>query len=353
MADEKKRLILKLFLSILLSASLSSASWADIFINSPEAVTDNLQIPWDIFFLPEGDILLTERPGKLKKISSDGNMISEAEVEGVYHTGEGGLHGGAPHPEFRENSLIYLYYTYSESGEILNRVSRYRYNEGALENEETIIDRIPGARIHNGGRIAFGPDGYLYIATGDAAIPELSQDRASLAGKILRITENGDIPSENPFGNEVYSYGHRNPQGLLWDSSGRLWSTEHGPRARDELNLIRPGKNYGWPRITGDEAADDMMTPEVSSGTDYTWAPAGCVYFKGRVFFAGLKGSAIYEYNVGTGELKTHFKGEYGRLRAVNVNNNYLYFTTSNRDGRGRVRPGDDKLFRVLMNNDP
>ncbi|MEK7085097.1 MAG: PQQ-dependent sugar dehydrogenase, partial [Patescibacteria group bacterium] len=202
---------------------------------------ENLEIPWDIAFLPDGNMLVSERPGRLSLIYKNGkrNVIFEGSAQ---HTGEGGLLGMTLHPDFKNNHFIYLYLTVlreaappspdlpagARGGRNENRVERWRLENGKLTDKKLIIEKIPGAPYHDGGRIEFGPDGYLYIATGDATQGKLAQDKNSLAGKILRLKADGAIPPDNPFGNAVYSYGHRNPQGLAWDQEGRLWSTEHG-----------------------------------------------------------------------------------------------------------------------------
>ncbi len=173
----------------------------------------------------------------------------------------------AKHPEFEKNNYIYLYYTYkSDDQSLANKVVRYRMQDESLIEQKLIIDGIPGAENHNGGRIKFGPDKLLYIATGDAGNANLAQDKNSLAGKILRLTDEGEIPRDNPFLNAIYSYGHRNPQGIAWDEQGRLWETEHGASATDELNLIESGKNYGWPIIRGNENRYGMIAPIIQSG---------------------------------------------------------------------------------------
>jgi len=317
-----------------------------------EIFAEDLEIPWEISFLPGGDFLITERPGRLLII---GAVRKEIEIEDVTQKAEGGLLGMVLHPDFEENGQIYLYITNSVDGEISNRIERYRLVNGKLNQKRTILDGIPGAPYHDGGRMEFGPDGYLYVTTGDATHSELAQDLDSLAGKILRLKDDGNIPEDNPFENYVYSYGHRNPQGLAWDSNENLWSTEHGRSGRlsglDELNLIVKGGNYGWPIIQGDETRDGMISPKVHSGPDETWAPAGLAYFEGRLFFTGLRGETLYEARIdGTEviELKAHFRKEFGRLRAVVVGpDENLYISTSNRGGRGKVRDGDDKIIRI------
>ncbi len=315
-------------------------------------VAKNLEVPWALAFLPDGQILVTERPGRVRLIDQDGNLRSDpvSEIKAVKTIGESGLHGIAIHPNFQSNSFVYLYYTYGESdNQTLNRVSRFTYTKESFTDEKVIVDNIPGARFHDGGRIKFGPDGHLYITTGDALEPSQSQDINSLAGKILRVTEDGNSLSDNPFGNLVYSYGHRNPQGITWDSQNRLWETEHGQSATDELNLIEPGKNYGWPTIRGDETQEGLAIPIKHSGSD-TWAPAGAAYLEGSIYFAGLRGQTLYEakINNGTVTLVEHLKNQLGRLREVVVGpDNMLYVTTSNRDGRGIPAGDDDQIIRV------
>ena len=320
-----------------------------------EVVVENLTIPWDMVFLPNGDLMIVERGGTVIVFDVASSTSKEIKVDGVLHQGEGGLLGMVLHPEFENNSYVYLYKTSTNAGKSINSVIRYTYSEGQLLNEVLILDNIPGALFHNGGRLAFGPDGYLYVATGDAQDPALSQDKLSLAGKILRITEDGGIPSDNPFGNEVYTYGHRNPQGLTWDPEGALWSTEHGRSGvrtgLDELNLIIKGENYGWPESQGDIVVPSTVGPVIHSGADISWAPGGATYTSGSIFFGGLKGETLYEAvlsGIGVSKLNNHFVGEYGRIRSTIIGpDGMLYFMTSNRDGRGTVQEGDDKILRV------
>ena len=313
-------------------------------IEEPEIVADNLEIPWEVVFLPDGEMLVTERPGRVLLIGED---REEYVIDEVDHIGEGGLLGMEKHPDFEENGYLYIYMTTDDD----NRVDRYLFEDGQFTRDETIIDNIPVARFHNGGRIKFGPDGHLYITTGDAQDTALSQERDSLAGKILRITDEGEIPEDNPFDTEIYSYGHRNPQGITWDNEGRLWSTEHGPTARDELNLIESGKNYGWPIIRGGEEGEGMETPVLQSGEDYTWAPTGVIFWDGSIFFTGLRGSAIYEARLDGEEVDdflVHFKEDFGRMRAIRQGpDGIFYLLTNNTDGRGTPREGDDKIIKI------
>lgn len=323
-------------------------------------VAKNLTIPWDIAFLPDGSMLVTERPGQLVHIE-EGTTI---DVDGVRHTGEGGLLGIALHPNFPENRYVYLYQTTEAADGLTNRVVRYTYADNTLSQDTVIIDGIAGALYHDGGRIAFGPDGYLWITAGDATVEANAQDPQTRAGSIMRVNPDGSIPDGNPFGNAVYSYGHRNPQGLAWDDEGRLWSTEHGRSGAlsgmDEINLIKKGANYGWPDIEGDETTKGMVTPKAHSGPDVTWAPASAVYLPARnaqarrdgsIYFGGLRGAAVYEAVLdGTQvtEVRRHLHNAYGRIRSiVKGPNGDLYLTTSNRDGRGEPVASDDRIIRV------
>lgn len=314
-------------------------------------VADNLTVPWEIAFLPNGDALVTERSGTVKRIEGNDKQYP---IEGVEHKGEGGLLGLAVHPDFKENKWLYLYLTTRKEKGLINRVERYTYEDDRLSGKVTVVESIPGALIHDGGRIAFGPDGKLYITTGDAGSPDRAQETSSLAGKILRINDDGSIPEDNPFGNAVYSYGHRNPQGLAWDDKGQLWATEHGSTAQDELNLIKAGANYGWPLITGEQTHDGMESPVAHSGEKETWAPAGMAFYEGSLFFAGLRGQSLYEAKIHSNNdvvLREHFHNEFGRLRAVTFgSDNNLYVSTSNTDGRGSTNSNDDKIIKIHAN---
>jgi glucose/arabinose dehydrogenase len=316
-------------------------------------VAEKLSVPWEIAFLPGGDMLVTERPGRLRRIGRTTALIP---VEGGIEVGESGLLGLALHPSFAENRLVYLYMTARRDGALVNRIVRYRFEDDGLHEPFVIIDGIPGAQYHDGGRIAFGPDGKLYATTGDASRADLAQDRDSLAGKVLRLNDDGSVPEDNPFGTAVWSYGHRNPQGIDWDDRGRLWQTEHGRSGAasgyDELNLIEAGKNYGWPTIQGDGSRAGMERPVRHSGAWETWAPADAAYLDGSIWFSGLRGVSLYQAKLGpdgsVADLKAHFRGDFGRLRAVVAGpDGMLYVSTSNTDGRGDPAPNDDRILRI------
>ena len=321
-------------------------------------VAQGLEVPWAIAFLSDARILVTERPGRVRIVNVTGDVDPNPAVTINVDSrtdGEGGLLGIVLHPDFSNNHFVYLYYTYQSSGnKTLNRVVRMKCENNKLSGEEVLIDKIPGAIYHNGGRIKFGPDGFLYITTGDSRDSSLAQDKNSLAGKILRSTDEGKPAPGNPFGNLIYSYGHRNPQGIAWDANGKLWETEHGrsnPTGFDEVNLIEGGKNYGWEIIQGDETRSGMETPKINSGANGTWAPSGVAIVGNSLFFSGLKGETLYEAKINGGnisDLKKHFEKEFGRIREVILGpDGMLYVTTSNRDGRGSPKDRDDKIIRV------
>ena len=316
-----------------------------------EVLVTNLDIPWSLDFLPDGRGIVTQRAGSIKMLNKDGKLSNVIfSISEVKHIGEGGLLGIAVHPRFDENNFIFVYYTYSSSGDnTLNRVVRYKFKNETFSDKKIIIDEIPGGTNHNGGRLKFGPDGYLYVTTGDAGQPSLAQNKNSLAGKILRVDQDGKAAPENPFRNLIYSYGHRNPQGLAWNSQGMLYSTEHGPLAHDELNRAIPGGNYGWPTIQGSQKYNDMITP-IKESSFGTWAPSGTAFYNDRLFFAGLRGTALFEAKIQNEsiELQEHFKNEFGRIRDVVLGpDNYLYILTNNTDGRGRPSAADDKIIRI------
>ena len=331
-----------------------------------ETVADKLTIPWSIDWLPDGSIIFTERNGNLRIIQD--NILQEPLLSLGVGGVEGGLLGVTVDPNFESNGYIYLYYTYNEFLSTINKVVRYQLNDGEITEDKVLIDGIPGGPFHDGGRIQFGPDGKLYITTGEAGNPDLSQDINSLGGKILRINSDGTIPEDNPWEESpIYSIGHRNPQGIDWDDHGNLVATEHGPSgwrgsAHDEINLIIAGKNYGWPDIIGNETKEGLEIPILHTGDD-TWAPSGSEFYdgdkipewNGKYFVATLRGSHLHMIEFENNEVVSHeklFQDDFGRLRDVATGpEGFLYILTSNQDGRGNPNPNDDKILRIMPIN--
>lgn len=316
-----------------------------------EILVENLDTPWAIDFLPDGRMIFTERSGRVNIYDFDEKEKTTIAEIRVTEISESGLAGIAVDPVFEENNFIYLYYTYEENGKIHNRVSRFIFDDNSLIDEIVLLDKIPAARFHDGGRIKFGPDELLYITTGDATVPSTAQDINSVSGKILRMGKDASIPIDNPFGNYVFSYGHRNPQGIAWHPEKKiLYEAEHGPSKRDEVNIIEKGKNYGWP-TTCDEPSN--YENPIRCYTEFTLAPAGIAFYKNSLYVAGLRGKQIRKLILAD-DGKTVIKEEelfsnLGRIRDVVEHGGYLYIATSNRDGRGIPRPNDDKIIRIKI----
>ena len=316
-----------------------------------ETVATGLEVPWDIAFLPDGRALVTERPGRVRLLDAGGELRGEpvARID-VAAQGEGGLLGLALDPQFEDNRFVYLYLTAADG----MRLARYRFEDGRLSEDAVILGEIQAGPIHDSGRIAFGPDERLYIATGDAGRPQLAQDPDSRNGKFLRMTPEqyrGDGGEA-----EIFSLGHRNPQGLDWEpGSGRLVATEHGPTGDDEINAIREGRNYGWPRVTGTDHGD-FAAPLVVYRE--TIAPSGATFvtqpgsaWTGDLLVAALRGEQLRRVALeGDGDRgEALFEGRFGRLRTVvEAPDGSLYVLTSNRDGRGDPVAEDDRILRIV-----
>ena len=330
-------------------------------------VAENLEIPWEIAFAPDGRIFFTERVGNLRVIEN-GQLNPEPVIILDVGTVEGGLLGLALDPNFEQNHFLYLYYTYFEFPFTYNKVVRFTEKNNSLLDEFILVDKIPGAEIHDGGRLKFGPDEKLYITTGDAGNSNSAQDLNSLSGKILRINPDGTIPSDNPFADSmIFSYGHRNPQGLDWDPvTGKLVATEHGPSgergvAHDEVNVVEAGKNYGWPKIIGGEHDPEFVDPIIHTGED-TWAPSGATFYDSKnipewtnkYFVATLRGAHLRMLDLNLEEnqvisSEALFSNTYGRLRDASIGpDGNLYLLTSNRDGRGAPAENDDRILKII-----
>jgi glucose/arabinose dehydrogenase len=327
-----------------------------------EVVVNGLETPWSIVFAPDGRLFVTERPGRVRIIDTAARTSTLAlTLDDVFAQGEAGVLGLALDPAFAANRLVYIYYTARTSGGASNRVIRVREAGGRLAEQVVLLDNIPANTIHDGGRLRFGPDGLLYITTGDAASEQLAQDVASLAGKILRIDPDGTTPRGNPFSSPVYSYGHRNPQGIDWSpATGDLWGSEHGNIGNDEINVIDSAANYGWPRIEGAATLPGMRTPITFFNP--ALAPSGASFYRGQrfpqfvndLFVATLRGTLLLRFRLDAGarriiEQQRLLEGQFGRLRDVVTGpDGYLYFCTSNRDGRGSPASDDDRIARLV-----
>lgn len=311
-------------------------------------VATGIEVPWGLAFLPDKTALVTERDsGKVKRVAG-GRATEVGTVDGVDASSEGGLLGIAVDPQYPSRPYVYVYYSTGDD----NRIARLTYQGNKLSGQQVILDGIPMAAVHNGGRLRFGPDGFLYAGTGDGSDRPNSQDDNSLGGKILRITTDGKAAPGNPGGRLWYSKGHRNVQGLAFDGK-QLYAAEFGQDTWDELNTITAGANYGWPGAEGVSKLDGMVDPIAQWKTDDA-SPSGITAAQGHVFMAGLRGERLWAIPVAdgkrTGEPVAFFTNQYGRLRTVEAApDGSLWVTTSNTDGRGDVQDGDDRILRVTI----
>ena len=325
-----------------------------------QTLATGLQIPWSLAFAPDGRLFITERPGRVR-VYRDGQLLAEPALTltDVFTTGESGILGLALHPGFAANRHVYLTYTAIGPRGPVGRLMRYREVDNRLAEGVVLLDDVPAASIHNGSRVKFGPDGRLYVTFGDVAVPSEAQDVASLNGKILRLNEDGTSAPGNRFGSPVYSYGHRNPQGIDWHpTTGDLWETEHGQTGNDEVNVIDGGRNYGWPIIEGAATRPDMVAPVAFYNPAV--APSGAAFYTGaqipafrnQLFVATLRGMALLRLTVDGRRVVSEerlIENRYGRLRdVVSGPDGYLYLCTSNRDGRTTPVADDDRLLRIV-----
>jgi glucose/arabinose dehydrogenase len=320
-------------------------------------VTEDLKTPWGLAPLPGGGLLVSSRDdGTITRIDEKtGRKTQLGEVPGVSPAGEGGLLGIALSPDYASDHMVYAYFTSASD----NRIVRMLYDEKKPSGEQlgapdTIFKGIPKGVIHNGGRIAFGPDKMLYAGTGETGDRGLAQDRKSLGGKILRLTPEGDPAPGNPFPDSpVYTYGHRNVQGLAWDSKQRLFASEFGQDTWDELNAIKPGDNYGWPDAEGKSSDPKFHNPIAQWATDDA-SPSGIAYAEGSIWMAGLRGERLWRIPLkgteASADPQAFLEGKYGRLRTVvSAGGDRLWLTTSNTDGRGNPKDGDDRILEVQV----
>jgi len=352
-------------------ATSTSISLDDVGLQV-EVFASELDTPWEISWGPDGYLWFTERRGYVKRIDPETGAVTQVASIDTVEYGESGLMGLAFHPDFSSEPYIYLTYSYSHGRAIKNRLSRYRYSGGSLVDEKILIDNLPGNTYHDGSRIAFGPDGYLYMTTGDAGRKPLARNENSLAGKVLRLNDRGKPVPGNPFNDEIYSYGHRNPQGLdFHPETGMPYITEHGPRDNDEFGPVIRGGDYGWPEVhgfcDGDMPGEEQICrtntiEEPLAAWTPTIAPAGGVFYddnlipqwRGSFLFTTLKEEALVRLVLASSpsrsgkviEQEILLEGVYGRLRDVTVGpDGAVYIATSNRDGRGSPDREDDRIL--------
>lgn len=345
---------------------------ADVPEYRVETFASGLVIPWDMAFVSQNRVYVTERPGRVRLIGNGNLQPQPYATVDVLARGEGGLMGIALHPKYPNPRWVYLMYTSRKGGTPRNRISRFTDTGTGLTDEHPLVTGIPAGNIHNGGIIRFGPDGMLYAGTGETGQPELAQDRSSLGGKILRMTPEGRVPPDNPFsGSLVYAYGLRNVQGLAWNpKTGDLWATMHGPTgefglyAMDSVFIVPKGGNAGWPRALGVTGLKGVVQP-VLFYPGVANPPGRAIFYTGSLmpglsgnfFFTSLGGEHLERVVLSGPRMVSRIErwwqtgeqeGRYGRLRAIAQGpDGALYISTSNRDGRGVVRPGDDKILRV------
>ncbi len=385
-----RNLFIKVFLSLLILPNIACADSTAYDLPLPkdspkfkvETVAENLEVPWSIAFAPDGRIFFTERPGRVRVIENGKlrekpfYLFSDVKLDG-----ETGLMGMTLHPNFAENHLMYFAYVYDTNDGKKVRAVRFKESNDGLTEPKIIIEGISAAQYHAGMRLSFGPaDGKLYITTGDATKQKLAQDLSSLNGKTLRLNDDGSVPADNPFVGqkgarpEIWSYGHRNSQGIAWQPETNLmFQTEHGPSlidgvslfkkrsGGDEVNIVERGKNYGWDKISHLMKKDGMETPLVEYSPAV--APASAAFYrgdafpayKGNLFFGALKGEAIVRLVIDGRKITAQeflLKKQFGRIREVAVSpEGYIYFSTSNKDGRGDVKQNDDKILRLVPEN--
>lgn len=322
----------------------------------PVVIASNLDAPWSILRLPAGGTLISERDTtRVRELLPDGSLRSAGAVADVRPRGEGGLLGLAFLADpGAGGGWVYAYFTSAADNRIVRMPLVGKAGGFGLGAPELVLAGIPRAGNHNGGRIAFGPDGLLYATAGDAGNTGNAQDIGSLGGKILRMTPTGDVPADNPFGTLVYSYGHRNPQGLAWDSRGQLWASEFGQNTWDELNRIAPGANYGWPLVEG-QGGDPAYVDPVEQWRTNVASPSGIAIVNDTVFMASLRGERLWRIDISTGtsstgEASDWFVHSLGRLRdVVSGPGGTLWFVSNNTDGRGTPAAGDDRLYQVQV----
>ncbi|WP_249872694.1 PQQ-dependent sugar dehydrogenase [Oceanobacillus saliphilus] len=315
-----------------------------------KVIAQNLEEPWEIAKVDD-IFYISERTGFIVTIEGENKTRKPVQFdESLAEQPESGLLGIAFPDDFKASNRAYAYYSFQRDNENYQRVVTMEETDDQWEETSILLDEIPGGTYHHGGRIKISPDEKLFITIGDASEPDLAQDLENLAGKILRMNLDGSIPEDNPFeGSYVYSYGHRNPQGLSWGPDDKLYATEHGSQALDEMNHITAGSNYGWPIIEGDETAEGMESPLIHSGEE-TWAPSGMAFYEGNIYFASLRGEALRKFDP-INKTQERIVSDVGRVRDVMAAENGVYIITNNTDGRGNPSNEDDQLIFIPIPN--
>jgi glucose/arabinose dehydrogenase len=363
-----------LLISLFILTGLAIKSQSQIFIGNTEVDTNtivtNLEVPWEILWGPDDHIWLTERIGKISRLNPETGEIAELiSIEDVYARNESGLLGMVLHPNFTDHPYVYVVYTYLDPG-ILERLVRYTYSNGELVSPLTFLEGLDGAGNHDGSRLIIDADQKLYMTTGDAADTSHPQDLNSLNGKVLRMNLDGSIPEDNPIqGSYIWSWGHRNAQGLVISPIGIMYSSEHGPANDDEVNIIEKGRNYGWPNVEGycSEQSElqfcsdfNVMEPIAAwtptlavAGTDFYHHPA-IPEWQNSLLVTTLKASNLVVLNLSTDgrsviKEEIFFQNWFGRLRDICISpDGRIFLAVSNRDGRGTIRPGDDRIVEIV-----
>ena len=314
-----------------------------------ETIAANLESPWAINKYRD-TFYITERTGHIVKVEQGEVTRQEVKLEKTLSTApEAGLLGFVLAPDFEQSNEAYAYYTYEDGSDQFNRIAVLLLKNNNWLEKRVLLDEIPSGTYHHGGRLKIGPDQKLYATAGDASDPQTAQDLTTLGGKILRMNLDGSIPEDNPFPNSyVYSYGHRNPQGITWSPDGIMYASEHGQSANDEINIIEAGQNYGWPLIEGEEKQEGFISPLFTSGSEITWAPSGMVFYDNKLYVAALRGTAVLEFDLESKEVK-EIVNNMGRIRDVWIEENTLYWITNNTDGRGARGEKDDQLYKLEL----
>ena len=357
MASIDRRTLLKAGLAtsggLALGLGAGAASPASAAPQVSETLARDLAVPWGMAFLPNGNALVGERDsGDVHVVRRGGGRRRVGNIDAysqLSRAGESGLLGLALHPGFANNRLVYAYVSTRND----NRIVRMRFAGGKLERRHVVLAGIPMNVHHNGGGLAFGPDGLLYASTGDGEVGARAQSRTSLGGKVLRLTPDGDVPSGNPFGNYTWSMGHRNVEGITFDPRGGLWASEFGEKETDELNRIVPGANYGWPNVEGSDGGGGYHDPLAEWSPTSSCSPAGIAVANGRAWLGALRGECLFSVRLrgpDAGVKRRHFRGRFGRIRQVmKAPDGSLWIATSNRDGRGAPGSNDDRVIKISL----